>query len=140
MLAHNYPSPFASISPPSLSVLLSLLAFLPFSVPSNATLSAIKSICFLPYSICHLLTCVILSCYVCIKVYVCVPVCVCWSMCVFVSVCACWVCFEAPFILGIDFGGLCCFNSHFGSPVSCSFFSSLSSLLFLCQFTLLLAS
>lgn len=76
-------------SPFSLCFALSLLAFLPFSVPSNATLSAIKSICFLPSSICHLLTCVILSCYVCIKLYVCVYVyvCLCAEVCACLQVC-----------------------------------------------------
>lgn len=75
--------------------------------------------CLPPFAIClHALSSRVMCVLKCL--------CVCWSVCVFISVCACWVCFQAPFILGIDFGGLCCFNSHFGSPVSCSFSPSLS--------------
>lgn len=74
-----------------------LLLLHPQPTQSNALLSAINSICFLPSSTYHLLTYVILLC----KCVCCMCVCLYVSLCVFVSL---WVCFEEPFILGIDFG------------------------------------
>lgn len=75
----------------------------------NALLSAIKSICFLPSTICHLLTCVILSSSVC--------VCVCACECVYVGVywCCCGCVLKRLSFWALTLG-FCRFNSHCSRP------------------------